>query len=821
MLKPQKQYSTLMLLTVVGIAGCKAKEVEKIVYVEVPVEVEKTTTITEAGEVITQTTTQTTTIITPAQTVEDANVAESAGSLALSTNISLVPPKTSEGSSLRQALLSSDMIPKYIEPNSQMRFSLASSDYEDFSEEIVTWNQAQKPLDSLNSFLCVIAKTKYNIEAEIDRLERAKNANQSTSEFEVDTTYIAKVTLKECFKSSSTMSTNQNGNSAVSLPTDITVRVSKKANEPLESKFWFTAKLSEMSSNQQGMADVGAEPRKRSYYMQLAIAEPVSSENPFGLFDFKWTAYDLENAAENDSINADGYVKVFRQALTNDLMLQFYDSTTSQDLWNADWSSSISNQAVAKLDVKPLLDENKEIIGYNIKGGDALTAMNYSWSYTGDDQNITSYTGTNNSGSYSLAFDEDSVVTKYNIAAVNSSYGNDYSSAQYNPEAPLCSTRNEVWANVYEYALFDEAGKRVSHQTGFMIETGKTHPEWGYPLNGWISRWGMWLEGVSAGETVRTVNWETGEKTEMIYSVLNGKLLDNMWQDVTLSQPANLELSCSNQCPKATITQDDLALQTPFMPNAGGPYTYTYDAANKVLKYLGNEVKFAANVSAVGTSYEWSRVIDAQMTDTSANSFRYQMSLASYERPAGLRLKNANGTAGAWFVIPDPIEFQPFTYNDALHSYADNNSPENDGNTYQFVMDGYLSGIPWEEKTERVNQWGTKEWAPEIVLRRGVELIAANTTGTITAGDKIRLAPKVTQHTAKSRTFLDNDDIGVTRDGCSLSLQERALWIQHDFTLPIALPGQDIKAEIGAIPTTNAANEELLTRYVEGETTRK
>jgi hypothetical protein len=802
----------------VVIVGCKAKEVEKIVYVEVPVDVERTTTVTEAGEVITKTQTTTTTIISPAQTVEDASVADTAGSLALSTNISLVPPKTNEGSSLRQALLSSDMIPTQIKPNSNLRLSLASSDYDDFSEEIVTWNQAQKPLDSLNSFLCVIAKTKYNIEAEIDRLERAAKAGQTAGEFEVDTTYIAKVTLKECFKSSSNMANTQNNNAGVSLPTDITVRVTKKANEPLETKFWFTAKLSEMSSNQQGMIDVGSEPRKRSYYMQLAIAEPVSSENPFGLFDFKWTAYDLEEAVENDSINGDGYVKVFRQALTNDLMLQFYDSTTSQDLWSADWSSTVSNQAIAKLDVKPLLDENKEIIGYNIKGGDALTAMNYSWNYTGTNANMN-YGGNNNSGSYSLAFDEDSVVTKYNMAASNTVA---YNSAQYSPEDPLCSTRNEVWANVYEYALFDEAGKRISHQTGFMIETGKTHPEWGYPMNGWISRWGMWLEGVSEGETVRTVNWETGEKTEMIYATLNGKLLDNMWQDITLSQPTNLELTCSSQCPKATITQNDLDLQTPFMPNLVAPdtYTYTYDVANKVLKYLGNEVKIAANANAIGTPYEWGNLIDAQMTDSSANSFRYQMSLRSYDRPAGLRLKNANGTAGAWFVVPDPIEFEPFTYSDALHSYADNNSLANDGNIYHFVMDGYLSGIPWESKTGRRDQWGNNQWGPEIVLRRGVELVAANTTGTITAGDRIKLAPKVTQHTAKDRNFLTSGDIGVTRDGCSLSLQERALWIEHDFTLPLAIAGQDIKAEIGPAPTKNAADEDLLTRYVEGETTR-
>ena len=127
----------ILAMVMGSFAACSAKEKEKLVYVDVPTEVIIEKLVNEKGEVISET------IVkevfkdapapAPALDVESAVVPASAGALALSTAISLIPPKSSdaqEGGS----------------------FSLFSTPYDDHEEEVVTWNQAQEPLDNVNNF---------------------------------------------------------------------------------------------------------------------------------------------------------------------------------------------------------------------------------------------------------------------------------------------------------------------------------------------------------------------------------------------------------------------------------------------------------------------------------------------------------------------------------------------------------------------------------------------------------------------------------------------------------------------------------------------
>ncbi len=805
-MKNQARIFALPLLFVpigtVALTGCQPKEKEKIVYIEVPVEKITNTETQVAGETVTVTNTiEKEKIVTQTLplTVDEAVVTINPGALALSTGISLIPSKTEDvgGLGLRSFGL---------------RSTAAESDFDKFEEEVVIWNPAQEPLKNVNNYLCLIGKTGYNQAAAKDHAVRL--AADQKAKIEVDVTYIAKITVSDCLSRGSSMGGKQN--ESKKAPIDFTVKLFKEKDKPLSVSIWYGVKISDLAGGAGGMIQGGMNSGSndvRNYYLHLKVAEPVSSENPFGLFDLEGESFDVKNSVEEVSKASNFYVKVYRKPITNDLLLNFYDKNKTPNAYASDWSSFVENQAKAVLDVKALMDENKNVTGYEIKGGDAHTALNYSWNYTGNDPNQTVYSGGgDNSGSYSLAFDEDYIITKYNLGVKNHRYGTFGSG--FNPEAPTCATRNENWANVWEYSIFDAEGQRISQPNGFMIKTGKIHPEWKYPITGWFSRWGMYLSDTSDGETVHLVNWYLGTETPYIYTVFKGKLLDNNWQDLTVKQSTNLTLTCSSNCPKTLITQDDINNNS--LTLSGGPYTYVFDANSKSLKENGVEVRFAPGVTTTGTSFEWAwTMIDASMVDGDGNNFRYQMSLNSNNKASGLRVKNADGTAGAFFVLPDPIQFEPFTYVDANHAYKDN------GNTgvvpdFNFVYDGYLMGINWEAKPGRKDQWNNDMWAPQVTLKKGVELIVANDTGNFKQGDKIKLAPKVAQHTAKSRNFLIMADAGVERDGCNLSLQERANWIKAELALPQANASQDTKGKVGVKPLKGADNKDLPVLFTEG-----
>jgi hypothetical protein len=811
-----------ILLLLPAVLACQPKEKEKIVYIEVPVEkattveVEKVSEVQVPGATVTKTVEKEVQVQVPAESVDTAVVALNPGTLALSTGVSLVPPKGEGSVQGRPALRGLRLLD----------WSATNSEYDSFEEDIVIWNPAQEPLKNVNNFLCVIGKTGYNKAAAENSAVRL--AADKDAAVEVDTVYIAKVTTSECKGRDNTTAAGGNGGSsqAKKAPIDITVRLFKEKNKPLLVSLWYSVKISDLLNmgseyNQNNSGSDSSAEDTRNYYLHLRVAEPVSSENPFGLFDLEWDSYDTKSGAELASKSVNGFIKIYRKAVTNDLMLNFFDDSLIPNPWNSDWASYIKNQAIAQLDVKALMDENKEVTGYEIKGGDAHTAVNYAWNYVGNDPNFQGSSGGNDySGSYSLAFDHDYIMTKYNLGENHWSKSQDNYWGSYDPEAPTCSTRNENWVNVWEYALFAPDGSRISQPSGYMIKTGKIHPEWNYPITGWFSRWGMWVEGVNDGETVQLVDWESGTETPFIYTVLNGRLMNKDWMDITAAQSANLILTCNSNCPKAPITQNDINNNTLYLTD-GGPYSYTFNAATKKLSYNGQEVKFDTGVTATGTNFEWAwTVIDAAMTDADSNQFRYQMSLNTYNKPSALRVKNANGSAGAFFIVPDPIEFEPFTYIDAQHAYADNGNPAKDGSQFLFTYDGYLAGINWEAKPGRKDQWNNDVSAPEIVLKRGVELTAANSTGKVKAGDKIKLAPKVSQHTAKSRNFLDASHIGVTKEGCSMSLQERLAWIKHDLNLPVQNANQNTKQLIGVRPL-GADGKEPPVLYSDGEPLKK
>jgi hypothetical protein len=206
--KYQTRFLSLPLLLVpvgmVTLPGCEPKTKEKIVYIEVPVETITNSEKLVPGETVT-TTIEKEKIVTQTQplTVDDAVVTLNPGTLALSTGISLIPPKkedeTSGGLGLRGF--------------SPLRSMTEESEYDKFEEDIVIWNPAQEPLKNVNNYLCLIGKTAYNQAAANDHAARI--AADPKAKVEVDVSYIAKITVGDCFSRSTSM-TSKAGNSNTS-----------------------------------------------------------------------------------------------------------------------------------------------------------------------------------------------------------------------------------------------------------------------------------------------------------------------------------------------------------------------------------------------------------------------------------------------------------------------------------------------------------------------------------------------------------------------------------------------------------------------------
>ena len=196
------------------------------------------------------------------------------------------------------------------------------------------------------------------------------------------------------------------------------------------------------------------------------------------------------------------------------------------------------------------------------------------------------------------------------------------------------------------------------------------------------------------------------------------------------------------------------------------------------------------------------------MSSSPKTKSRSSATCQSWVACSGVRLKNADGSAGDFFVVPGPIDFQPFTYSDANHAYRGNENPNKNGSQFTDLRyDGWgLMGIEWAMMEGRKDQWGNDMWAPEITLRRGVELVAANSTGSVTAGDKIIVAPAFTELTPK------------TVNDCSAEVKSRAESAPSTMELPGVLEDakQQVKASISTKPKNNGG-EELKVRIVDGK----
>ncbi len=671
------------------------------------------------------------------ETAEDVNnmiVSASAGTLALDSNISIIP--------------SSD-------PGASLVLSLATSDYDDFKADTFTWEPSQQPMKMLNNIMCVFSRTGYHL-----------YANEGP--------YLAKVSMDDCFRSDNggaaatpAAGAGEGGQSNSSQPVTVTVQAIKDEGKPLVASIWFTKE----GDDQMYLPGF-------NMYAQVTIAEPMSDENPFGIFNLKWQALKVENSTETTTESMYGYIDVGRKDDGN-VLLKFRGTDAFGDSFST-WS--VSNEAIAILTVDP-----NAAGADRVTAGLARTAQSFAWSYDDGTGTNTGSSGSDQSGSYAIAFDKERIVTQYSKAE-----GNNYWYPEgIDPEAPTCRTRNENYANIFSYAFFKSDGSRLKHQTGYPIVTGKTD-EWGWPITGWVDSWGLYLYGVDDNETV-WIQDNAGNKTAYTFETLNGTLRDDMWQSITISAP-DMTLTCQSSCLKASISAADASAYQTTME--GGPFTYQWDSTTKELKYNGAAVSFQSDVTDAWASMS--------LTDASGNSYQYEMSQSQWSQAGALK----DPTTGTYFQAPGAIEFSAYVYNDAQDAYPGNSNATADGKSFNLSYDGWsLQGIDWAD-TGRDDQFGYDVWGPEIALKKGTTLTVANTiNGVVTAGDSIRIAPAWVELQPKIVT------------DCSQELYELADSAPTMMDLPDELSADErnMKGTIGAKPAQGSDGGEMLTRVKDGE----
>ena len=669
-----------------------------------------------------------------AQDVNNIIVSASAGTLALDSNISIIP--------------SSD-------PGASLVWSLATSDFADFKADTFTWEPSQQPMKMLNNIMCVFSRTGYHL-----------YANEGP--------FLAKVSMDDCFRSegaggaaATPAAGGQGGQSNSSQPISVTVQSIKEEGKPLIASVWFTKE----GDDQMYLPGF-------NMYAQVTIAEPMSDENPFGIFNLKWQALKVDGSTETEQESMYGYIDVGRQDDGN-VLLKFRGTDAFGDSFST-WS--VSNEAVAILTV-----DTNATGADRITAGLARTAQSYAWSFNDGTDTGASNSSSDQSGSYAIAFDKERIVTQYSKAEGN----NYYYPEGINPEAPTCRTRNENYANIYSYAFFKADGSRLRHQTGYPIVTDKVD-DWGWPISGWVDSWGLYLYGVNSGETVWLQD-NAGNKTPYTFVTLKGTLRDDMWQSVTISAPS-MTLTCTSSCLKASISAADASSYTTTMD--GGPYQYSWDATTKELKYNGTAVSFQSDVTNGWASMS--------LTDSSGNTYQYEMNKSEWSQAGALK----NPDTGAFFQPPGPIEFSPFVYNDARDAYPGNSNTNAEGKTFNLTYDGWsLQGIDWAN-TGRKDQFGWEMWGPEVALKKGTTLTVGSTvSGVVNAGDEIRIAPAWVELQPKIVT------------DCSEKLYELADSAPSMMDLPDELTEDErnMKGAIGTRPTQSSDGGDLLTRVKDGD----
>lgn len=719
-----------------------------------------------------------------AKNVEAAVVTSSALALSLPSSLSLIPTMNTTSTNLL----------------------LAASDFDTFKVHTFNWDPSQEPLKSMNKVLCVFSKTGYNY-----------MANKGP--------FIAQVTMSDCYDEKGGDAMMQGGESGggssqPESPVNVTIVSTKEEGKPLEAKIWYSRELGS-DSIEPSMAGTGGDggnsKQKENIYARVVVAEPVSDENPFGIFRLVWEAYKATDGVEESSRSNAGFIDVYRSETDSDVYFTYneekidtysytYDSQTHSS------TSTIKNQAIARLNVEEptVAAALAEGAKTEVVGGTAKTSVAYSWSYS--DGNGEGANSSDNSGSYSIGFDQNNILTKYKAAEQNTQIDN-YASqlsgemSSFDPEAAVCRQRSSSWVKIWDYAMFDEAGNKIAHKTGFPILTDKVD-DWGYPIMGWLGDWGLHIWGVEDDDTVY-IEDNSGNRVAHKFVSFPGKLFDSQYKDITTAQTSNLTLNCTGQCPKATVNKLDYGEWGEGSDWYTSTATYEFNASTKQLTLGGSAITLS------GFGDEANVYITINLTDVSSNTYSYQIEESPWSNSGAIRKMNSDGSLGDFVVAPKAITFEPFTYSDANHAYADNGNPAQDGASFNLTHDGWsLQGIDWEEKPGRVTQWGTNDFGPQITLRKGVELTAANTTGSVTAGDKIRIAPAFGEATAK------------TSSDCSETLKAKVEKTETELSLPEPLKEEDkrIKDLIQAAPTTKknpeGADEKLPVYFVGGELTK-
>lgn len=572
--------------------------------------------------------------------------------------------------------------------------------------------------------------------------------------------FLAKVPLNSCLHQSRDKGIPGIESTSPALENALVVST-KEDGKPLHASIWF-------------IRDdlLGTGYLKHQVYAQLTIAESMGPGNPYGIFSLKWAAFGLQGRTESDVPSQFGYLDV---GLQDDRAVQLRLRSTnfgpgyapSQDGPRGDWSHT--QYAVALLTMNHRKGKSNKVLG-----GLAVTGnLTVSSSSTEEEAK-------RNGQRYGIGFDGSHAVVKFRKPD-DDMYP--YPTG-FDPEAPRCLDRFENYADI-SYALFDAAGNRVHHQRQFHVLTEQLR--YGAPYIGDIDASGLYIDGLSDGDSVQLL-LSNGDLKPYTYRKLYGILRDDFKHVVTI--PSNIVLVCSSQCLKPNISAADIANGAIHLPGAA---TYTYEFATRRLFYGSDPVRLEAGV----TNNE------PYIMSLSADSKTYTWDIPPTDRNPAAALVAADGS---FFSVFPPISFQPFTYHDASDAYPSNRAPSMDGHVFDLSFNGFvLDGIPSIDTGARTQQ-GDPEFAQQVSLKKGVVLTVAQSTGSVSEGDKIRLAPNTIILRPKETI------------GCSNTASQLATFALENFPIPPAMDAvaQNVKLFIGPRPETSEDGSELKVKVING-----
>jgi hypothetical protein len=541
--------------------------------------------------------------------------------------------------------------------------SVSSSRDIDFAEQKFSWEPAQDPIKSSEKIRCLMEKSEYIAALSKAMKERPKLppdvSDETKGQYVFNVAYRWTTNVKQsdlktaCLSDGSSFGGGDKqggGDTSLNKLAKFTGEVVTvvTANQtgvdesglpefdadigPLTVKVWLTIDDSLMS-NQMGSAgtmggnNAGSSPQ-RNYYVTYKVDETPSLKNPNGKTEFNWTAFKVVDGNETDEVVAGR--RIASADSNGNPTLSFRERLTHIHTWGTGANAAgykMTNEQKASVKYKPAASGSTH--GKPYDQTIARTSSSYEWEQIPASNNYTP--SQDQSGSFSYVWDaaSDRSLTKWIPNPSAPQWWGGAGMETFDPTLPVCRDTKNMLANVQGYGLFSTEGKKLQHRTYFMIETDKVDSN-GWPIMGGIGTWGMWMYGVSDGETVYIKNDE-GDRVSYTYKQLPGSLRDGNGSEVVPT--SDLELACSTNCPLSVINSASAATR------ADGSHRYRYIAAERKLVFDPNlsnngdeeEVKLAATVdnafltfnftlaSNSSVSYAWqvnrSRWTNAQMTE--------------------------------------------------------------------------------------------------------------------------------------------------------------------------------------------------------------